>query len=362
MQIQAAVLRDPDVGYKIETVDLPPPGPGQVLLRIAGVGMCHTDSIVRLGLTDSMPLIAGHEGAGVVEAVGPGVHELAVGDHAVASFDSCGACGNCFSGHPAYCDTFLLRNCTGRGLDDSARVLDANGDEVAARWFQQSSFATHAVTNVRNTVRVDTDLPIELLGPLACGVQTGAGAVLNVLDLRAGEDIVVFGAGAVGLSAIMAARVAGAARIIAVDLHESRLALAQELGATHVLRGDGADVGVQVRSLSGGGTRCALDTTGVPAVAATALGCIRTRGVLGLAGTPMGDVVLPAMNLFLGRRVVGIVEGDAVPQVMIPKLANWWRQGRFPFDRLVRKYSLDEINQAERDSLDGVVVKPLRVP
>jgi aryl-alcohol dehydrogenase len=277
MEIQAAVFRGTDESYRVETVELDEPGPGEVLVRIAGVGMCHTDTLMRFG-AGTLPMIGGHEGSGVVSAVGPGVTEVAVGDHVVLSFDSCGDCENCRRAHPAFCETFIGRNFTGSNLDGSTSVRDASGEAVRAWWFQQSSFGTHALATVRNVVKVDPDVPLELLGPLGCGVLTGAGSVFNSLKVEPGTSFAVFGAGAVGLSAVMAARVAGASTIIAVDLHQSRLELARELGATHVVDGNAADVGDQVRAAAGGEVQYALDTTGVPAVLSTAIGTLRQIG------------------------------------------------------------------------------------
>lgn len=363
MKIQAAVLRGFDLPYQIEDVEITEPGPGQVLVRIAGVGLCHTDTLPRVpDLTAGPPIIPGHEGSGVVQAVGPGVSDLDIGDHVVLSYDSCGRCQNCLSSHPAYCDTFMQRNLSGAGLIPEGPVSDANGNPVAARWFGQSSFATHSIVDSVNVVKVSKDLPIELLGPLGCGIQTGAGAILVALDVRAGSSVVVFGAGGVGLSAVMAARVAGATTIVAVDLHRSRLDLATELGATHTVDGSDTDILESLLKITGGGAQYSLDTTGVPSVISTAIGCLRPTGTCGLVGVQLGDVSLGPMDLAIGRTVTGILEGDAVPGVLIPQLVELWQQGRFPFDRLIKKYPLDQINEAEQASLSGDVVKPVLIP
>ncbi|HYS34735.1 MAG TPA: alcohol dehydrogenase catalytic domain-containing protein, partial [Pseudonocardiaceae bacterium] len=218
MQIKAAVLRAADGLYQIEDVELGEPGPGEVRVRIVGAGLCHTDLLPRVpDFLAGPPIITGHEGSGVVEAVGAGVRDLAPGDHVVLSFDSCRACANCLSGHPAYCDTFFPRNLTGIGVDDTSPVHDADGEPIASRWFGQSSFATHSLVAARNAIKVDPALPLALLGPLGCGVQTGAASVFVALGVTAGTSIIVFGTGGVGLSAVMAAKVAGAATIVAVD-------------------------------------------------------------------------------------------------------------------------------------------------
>jgi len=363
MRIEAAVLRDRSGPFTLEKLELPEPGPGEVLVEVAGVGFCHTDLLPRLpGFMARPPIVVGHEGAGVVSAAGPGVNGIPIGAHVLLSFDSCGRCTNCASGHPAYCATFLRRNLTGRTLDGPCRVVDRQGAPVAARWFGQSSFATHVIAGARNVVIVDHDLPLHLLGPLGCAIQTGAGSILIALGVQAGASVAIYGVGAVGMAAVMAAQVAGAATIVAVDLHDSRLGLARELGATHVVRGDCGDVAARVVAAAGDGTQYALDTTGVPEVIAGAVEALRPTGTLGLVGTGSRELVLAPLALAHGKNVMGILEGDAVPQVFLPRLIGLWRQGRFPFDRLVRTYHLQEINQAEQDHASGATIKPVLLP
>ncbi|XRQ06758.1 NAD(P)-dependent alcohol dehydrogenase [Actinomadura welshii] len=364
MQITAAVLRAADAPYTIESLDLADPGPGEVLVRVAGAGMCHTDLLGRVpGDLVGKPVVLGHEGSGVVEAVGPGVTGVTEGDHVVMSFDSCGACDNCRAGVPGACPQMMALNMLAAPLDGTPRATTGDGEAVHTRWFGQSSFASHALGTVHNVVPVSPDVPLEQLGPLGCGVQTGAASVLVSLGVRAGDSIAIFGAGAVGLAAVMAARVAGAAVIVAVDLHESRLDLARELGATHVLNGADEDLAGQIRAISGGeGVQYSFDTTAVPEVVSTAVASLRTTGVCGLVGVGAAEYTLDANLLLMGRTVKGIIEGDAVPQTFIPKMIELWRQGRFPFDRLITSYPLDQINQAEADAQSGKVVKPVLVP
>ncbi|MFG1667796.1 NAD(P)-dependent alcohol dehydrogenase [Streptomyces sp. Y7] len=363
MRIKAAVLRAPDAPYAIEELELAEPGPGEIRVRIVGSGVCHTDLMPRVpGAMAAPPIITGHEGSGVVDAVGPDVSGLAPGDHVVLSYDSCRECANCQSAHNAYCDTFFPRNLTGHGVDGATPVRDADGEPVASRWFGQSSFATHALAAARNAVKVDPELPLELLGPLGCGVQTGAGSVLNSLRVTAGSSVIVFGAGGVGLSAVMAAKIAGAATVIAVDLNAGRLELARELGATHTFDGAREDLLTALQEATGGGAQYSLDTTGLPAVIGTAVHALRPTGVCGLVGVQQGDLALDPYALGPGRTVTGILMGDTVPQVFVPKLIELWRQGRFPFDRLVKTFPLDQINEAEQASLKGDVVKPVLLP
>jgi aryl-alcohol dehydrogenase len=364
MRIQAAVLRERGGAFKIEDVELSAPGPGEVLVKIAGAGFCHTDLLPRTdGYMAQPPLILGHEGSGVVEATGLGVDEFAVGDHVVLSFDHCGACTACSEGHPAYCRSFWGRNLVGRSRA-GCRVVDIGGAPVGAHWFGQSSFATHAVVHARNVVPVPDDVRLELLGPLACGVLTGAGSVLQVLPVRPGSSTTIYGAGTVGLSAVMAAAAAGADRIIAVDRHRSRLELALELGATDVVhvRDAAANIASEVAAISGGGTHTALDTTGAVRVIAAGVAALRARGTLGLVSVASADITLPSDALATGKTVTGILEGDAVPRVLIPQLIDMWRLGRLPFDRLIRTYPIGDINQAEADMASGDTIKPVLVP
>lgn len=361
VRVTAAVLRSADGPFQLEPVELDPPGPDEVLVRVTGVGLCHSDLLPRTPVAGT-PVIAGHEGAGVVETVGEDVDGLSFGDHVVLSFDSCGHCPNCLDARPPYCEGFWPRNLTGYRADGSTNARDADGERLAARWFGQSSFATHTVIGARNAVRVDADVPVELLGPLGCGVLTGAGAVLNALRVRPGSAIAVFGTGAVGLSAVMAARVAGATSIVAVDVNPKRLELATELGATDTLDAAAPDLARRLRKLTGGGVRYSLDTTGRSNVMSTALDVLRSGGVLAVLGTPRDDWTLTPRQLSTGLSIRGVLMGDATPALFIPTLVALWRQGRFPFDRLIQTYPLHAINEAERAMLAGDVVKPVLLP
>lgn len=360
MKITAAVLRSAEGAHVLEEVELAEPGAGEVLVKVVGVGMCHTDVVPRQ-LALLLPIIAGHEGAGIVEAVGDGVDDVAVGDHVVLTFDSCGECPSCRRGVPAYCETFMQRNLTGRDLAWGSRVTDGDGTAIGSRWFAQSSFANYCLATRRNVVVVDADVPLDLVGPLGCGILTGAGSVLVALDVRPGDSIVVFGAGAVGLAAVMAAVVAGATTIVAVDLHQHRLDLARDLGATHVVDGADSHLGTLIADATGGGADFSFDTTGVPSVMLAALSAIRLGGHCGYVGVQSGDLTLDAMAL-VGKKISGILEGGVDPQVVIPRLIGLWREGRFPFDRLVQQFPLAQINEAEAASLSGAVIKPVLIP
>jgi aryl-alcohol dehydrogenase len=359
--VRAAVLRGGQERFGLEDVTLREPGPGEVLVRISAAGMCPADLMGRKGIPLAYPLVVGHEGAGIVEALGPGITQVKVGDHVVMSFDSCGWCSRCSEGSPAYCDHFIPLNMVGRRSDGSTPMTSPSGEPICGRWFGQSSFATHAIATERNTVVVADDLPLELLGPLGCGIQTGAGTVLNALKLGPGDSLAVFGTGAVGLAAIMAAKIAGVSEIIAVDLNAKRRDLASSLGATRVLDGADPDIVRQVRSWTGGGTDAAFDTTGVSTVVVSALNAIRPRGTCALVDVG-GDLVIPPRALAGGRVLTFLTEGNAAPHQFIPLMIGLWRKGQFPFDRLIRTYPLAEINTAETHMTSGETIKPVLIP
>jgi len=305
--------------------------------------------------------VVGHEAAGVVEWVGSDVSTVRPGDHVVASFSSCSSCLNCQSGHPAYCDEFFLLNLVGAPAG-SVLGTDSAGQPVSTRWFGQSSFATHAVVNARSLIAVDRSLPLELLGPLGCGILTGASSVLNALHVEPGSSFAVIGTGTVGLSAIMAAQIVGADRVIAVDLHQTRLDLARELGAGDVIVADPDRLAEQLRDIAPGGLQTILDTTGVPSVISAAVDALRLTGTCGLVGVQRGSLKLHSTALSVGRTITGILVGDAVPSQTIPQLLDYWQQGLFPFDRLITQYPLSQLNEAERDMATGQVIKPVLLP
>lgn len=358
MNIQAAVTHAQAGDLVLEAVALAEPKSGEVMVRVVATGVCHTDEVAReLGLSP-FPVVLGHEGSGVVEKVGPNVTGLEVGDHVVMSFAHCGSCGNCLSGHPTVCETFNDLN-FGGVMDDGTHRL-SQGEQAVSTFFGQSSFATHTVVHERNVVKVDKEVDLALLGPLGCGIQTGAGTVLNRLRPEFGSAIAIFGAGAVGLSAIMAAKIAGCQQIIAVDIHDSRLTLAKELGATHTLNGKTADVVEEIRAVTGGGLHYAVETTGVPAVVRQSLHALRPLGTCAIVGVT-GELTLNVQDDLMaeGKSMIGVIEGDSIPRIFIPQLVAYYKDGRFPFDKLVKFYEFNEIEKAFEDSKSGVTVKPI---
>lgn len=357
----AAVLRARGAPYGLEQVDLAEPGAGQICVRIHACGICFTDVGVQTyeqGLP--LPQVLGHEGAGVVETVGPGVTSVAPGDHVVLSYASCGHCANCADAAPQYCQQFMLLNYAGALPDGRAPMQGATGP-IAGAFFGQSSFATHAIAYERNTVKVDADLPLALLAPYGCGLQTGAGTVYNSLAPTAGQSLAVFGTGSVGLAALMAAADLGCTPLIAVDRNAERLALASELGATHTILADGRDLTATLREIVPTGLNHIVDTTGVGPVIRAGVEALASRGQLAmLAVTPPGTEITINPNKLLGGKALrGAVEGDADPQLFIPWLIGRHRAGRFPHDRLVTTYPFARINDAIADMKAGKVVKPV---
>jgi aryl-alcohol dehydrogenase len=364
MKVQAAVVRKKSGPFVLEEVDLDEPREDEVLVRIVASGLCHTDLVARdQYMPVPLPAVLGHEGAGIVERVGGRVKTVAPGDHVVSSYLSCGTCSSCLGGQPTYCLNFFPCNISGARLDGTT-TMNKKGHVVHGSFFGQSSFATHALMTERNLVRVSKDAPLEKLAPLGCGVQTGAGGVMNSLKVTAGSSIAVFGMGSVGLSAVLAARVVGSTTIIAVDVNSGRLETAAQLGATHVVNGSVVDPVEEVRRITGGGANYSLECTGIPQVLSQGLDCLTLTGVCGLIGVaPFGSrVSLDCQNILNGRTIRGIVEGDSIPQVFIPQLIDLYMQGRFPFDKIVKLYPFDEINKAAADSEKGEVIKAVVCP
>ncbi len=362
MQIRAAVVHETRGKFALEQLDIADPNDDEVLVRIVAVGICHTD----LGARDGHlpipppPSVFGHEGAGVVEKVGMRVTKVKPGDHVVLSYDYCGACSACKAGRSSCCLNFFLHNFHGARPDGSTTLR--MGDQVIhGSFFSQSSFADFALASERNVVPVRNDVPLEILGPLGCGVQTGAGAVMNTLRPSPGSSIAVFGVGNVGLSAVLSAVVCGCTTIIAVDVHPARLKMARELGATHILNASETDPVQSILDITGGGAEFSLECVGNPKVLRQAVDVLPRMGVCGLTGVvpPGTEVVLDMDRIMNARSVKGIIEGDSIPDLFIPKLVDLHCQGRFPFDRLIAFYPFQEINQAVQDMESGRVIKPI---
>jgi aryl-alcohol dehydrogenase len=365
MRITAAVAREAGQPFSIEELDLDDPRPDEVLVKVDSAGICHTDIGVRnQWLPVPLPLVLGHEGAGIVEAVGSNVTKVKPGDKVLMTYSSCGVCPLCAAGQPSYCVEFMPRNASG-GRPDGTNALHAEGG-MHGSFFSQSSFATHSIATERNVVKLDPAADTSLVGPLGCGIQTGAGTVINRLHPEAGSSIVVFGVGAVGLAAVMAAKVVGCTKIIAADLKPARLELAGELGATHTLDPSRIEDPVaEIQQITGMGANYSVETTAVPDVARQAVQSLAPLGTCAILGFgPAGTKLeVDMLELLLaGRTVTGVTEGDSRPEEFLPLLIELHEQGRFPYDRLIEKYPLADINQAVEDTESGKSLKAVLTP
>jgi aryl-alcohol dehydrogenase len=357
---RAAILDGVDTPFRFDDVVLDDLRPTELLVKIVATGLCHTDLAIQHGhIPGTFPFVLGHEGAGIVEEVGSAVTGMAVGQRVAISFASCGHCSNCLIGREAYCLSFMLLNIAGVREDGSTTLTSTDGAVVHGSFFGQSSFATHAIVEARNIVRVPESAPLELVGPLGCGIQTGAGTVLNSLKVTAGSSIVVAGTGAVGLSAIMAAKVAGATTIIAVDILPERLEFAKRLGATHVINSKDEDTVARLLEITGGeGAAHGVDTTAVPAVVQAVIQGTAFGAGVALVGVPKPGAALDlGLISGAGKTLYGAIEGDAVPQKFIPELLALHAAGLFPFDELITTYPFEEIEQAIADTASGKAVK-----
>lgn len=366
MQITAAVAHERFGPFRIEQLELTDPRPDELLVKIVASGMCQTDQHGRDGFYNTpLPAVFGHEGAGVVAAVGKAVTQFAPGDHVVISYPWCGTCPNCRRQMESHCQQSFGLKMSGTRPDGSI-LHSKDGKPVYSAFFQQSSFGTYTIANERFAVKVRKDAPLELLGPFACSGQTGAGAVLNTMQPRAGDAFAVFGVGAVGLSGLMAAKIAGCDPIIAVDVHEPRLKLARELGATHTINHTGrTDVVAEIQKITGDGVRFSLETSALPAVFREAVEALMPAGTCVLLGSARKgtEVTLEMPFLQNGRVVHGVIQGESHPQEFIPRLVDYLVQGKMPVERMITFYALADINKAATDSNEGRTIKPvLRMP
>ncbi len=359
MKIRAAVVEEKSGPFVVQDVELDEPRDDEVLVRTVSSGICHTDLLGRDGhMPLAFPAVFGHEGAGVVEKAGARVKKVGPGDHVVLSFLSCGACPACLRGVPTRCATYFEHNMGGARFDGSP-TMRRNGEIVHANFVGQSSFASHSLANERCVVKVRKDAPLELMGPMACAVQTGAGAIFNSLRPEVNSSIAVFGTGPVGLCAVLAAAATDCAPIIAVDINAERLNLAREFGATHTINPRETDPVEEIKRIGGGGVAYSLECTAFPAVLRQAVDVLGMGGVCGMIGVPpVGvEVSLHMRQVLDGRKIVGIIAGDSVGDVFIPQMIELYLRGRLPFDRMLRFYPFDRINEAARDAASGNTLK-----
>jgi aryl-alcohol dehydrogenase len=364
--VTAAVARSVKEPLRLEQLELDDLRDDEVRVRLVASGVCHTDAIVRDGVYPTpLPAVLGHEGAGVVEAVGPRVRWVVPGDHVVMSAAYCRTCGQCTAGRMAYCENLFAQDFGGRREDGSTSLSDADGTAISSHFFGQSAFSTYANVSESSVVKVDPAVPLEKLAPLGCGMQTGAGSVLNELKPPPGSSIAISGSGAVGLAAVMAAQIAGCTTVVAIDVHDSRLELAKKVGATHVINAAGQDATEELQRITGGtGVNYVLDTTAIPGVLSNMAQALSIRGTLALVGAaaPGTEATFEiGLSLVKGWTFKTIIQGSSVPQEFIPRLVELWKQGRFPIDQLVTTYPLADINRAFADSESGVTVKPVVV-
>lgn len=364
-RVAAAVVDAIGEPFTLAELEIDAPRADEALVRIDAVGVCHADIQARTGaLPVPAPLVAGHEGTGTVEEVGGSVTAMRPGDRVVLTFDSCGRCGRCRAGVPSQCDHFVSRNFTAGTREDGTARLRRGSDPVNGNFFGQSAFASYALVNERNAVVVDSDLPPHLLAPFGCAVQTGAGSVLNVLAPAATAPVVVIGAGAVGLSAVMTAALEDRT-VVAVDTRDSRLDLALKVGATHVVNASRDAADEAVRSILGGGAPYMLESSGSPAALRDGVRALATGGTIAVVGTAQVGATIPldVMDLVNGsKRLVGVVEGSSRPHELIPRLVAMAERGDLPVERFVTTFPLNDVAAWSKAAESGEVVKPVLLP
>ncbi|MGP4022847.1 NAD(P)-dependent alcohol dehydrogenase [Actinomadura sp. 3N407] len=354
MRVTAAVLHRAGEPLALRDVELGPPRPDEVLVRLGSVGICATD--LEFATFMEAPAVLGHEGAGIVEKTGDQVTSVAPGDHVALSYTSCGRCRPCMTGSPGYCLRFDALNFSGRRPDGSSAV-SLGGTEINAHFLGQSSFADHVIAPARAVVPIGKDADLTLAGPFGCGFQTGAGGVLNVLRPSPGSSIAVFGAGAVGVASILAAVLSGCTTIAAVDLNAERLATARSLGATHGVTGGGGAAG-ELRSIAPDGFDFVLDTTGRADVLRTAVEALAPLGRCGVIGVgPSEEMSFDWRSVLNGRTITGIIGGGGIPQVFVPELLRLNAAGRFPVDGIVGHFPFERIGEAVEAAKRGTVGK-----
>lgn len=361
MQTEAAVLYEYGDPLRVRQIDLDEPREHEILVKISAASVCATDLHASQGFFSlPLPLVLGHEGSGIVQEIGGSVTKVLPGDHVVLSaIVPCGKCKMCLLGKPWACEEDAAAKSRGT-MPVGGYRLKENGRAIN-HFFAQSAFSTHAVVPEAIAVRVSKDIPLELLAPLGCGVQTGSGATINTVEPR--SSVAVFGCGTVGLSSIIGARVIGASKIIAVDVIKERLDLARQLGATHVIDARNQDPIDEVRKIEKSGVDYAVEAVGKPETTKQAIASTRRFGTTIVVGAPPDNtkIELDYYSDLFDKNIRGCNEGYANSDVFIPYLLELYRQGRFPFDKLFtsKAYSLNEINDALGDLASGRVLKPI---
>ncbi|MGV8057324.1 MAG: NAD(P)-dependent alcohol dehydrogenase [Smithellaceae bacterium] len=365
MKIKAWTLEQANADLKLEELDLDDPKHGEVLIKVVASGICHTDIS---GISNSFglnqyPVVLGHEGGGIIEKLGPGVQGYEVGDHVLMSYPYCGTCHTCLSGHPYVCENGIPLQYNGVMVGDLTGRLHRNGKPMK-NFFGQSSWATYAVMDTRQLVKVDKSLDLKMFAPLGCGALTGAGTVLNFWKCATGDTIAIIGAGGVGLSAMMAAKASNSKKIVMIDVVKSRLDLALSLGATDVINPkEVPDITAKLMEITGGkGLNYVIETSGHTDVFNAVSAALTVRGEAGLIAPYMTPTEVGNLFFYLYRRTLHcIVLGMTTAEDIIPKMLELNKRGLFPYEKLVKHYKFEDINKAIADMHSGATVKPVLV-
>ncbi len=374
MKIKAAVLREmglprPYAESKpliIEELDLEGPGEGEVLVQVKAAGLCHSDlSVIDGARPRPLPMAIGHEAAGVVTEVGRGVTDLSPGDHVVMIFvPSCGHCLPCAEGRPALCEPAAVANGEGRLMSGAKRL--SKGGEAVNHHMGVSAFAEYAVVSRNSLVKVDPELPLEQAALFGCAVLTGVGAALNTAGVEPGSSVAVVGLGGVGLNALLGALLVGAQQVVAIDLLDSKLDLARQLGATEVFRADQEGIVEAVKEATGGGVDYALEMAGSVPALELSYKITRRGGTTVTAGLahPSKQMSLQAVSLVAEERTLkGSYIGSCVPLRDIPRYIGLFKKGRLPVDRLMsERVGFDDLNEAFDRLAEGNTVRQLLIP
>jgi Zn-dependent alcohol dehydrogenase len=365
MEVKAVVVREVN-SLTVETVTLEPPSAGQVLVRMRAAGVCHSDlHTLRGELRATPPLVLGHEGAGIVEAVGPGVNQVKPGDRVLINWlPACGRCRPCMEGHPNLCERLSSTTFQGR-LPDGSSHLQTHDGVVLKHFLSSATMAEYTVVDEAGVISIPDDVPFEVAAVIGCAVLTGVGAVLNTAQARPGRSAAVIGCGGVGLSAVQGCRLAGCHPIIAVDIVDSKLAFARQLGATDVINARGTDPVEALRERTGGGPDYVFDSVGAAATIRQALEAVRPAGtavIIGLHAGLQEIPISPASLVLFNKRLLGSFAGSSRPHVDLPRLVELYRAGRLDLDRLISKrYTLDEVEQAFADMEAGNIARGVLV-
>lgn len=364
MKTNVAIVNDINDTYQFEELELREIQADEVIVKIVASGICQSDEGMRKSPLVPKPLVLGHEGAGIVEEVGAGVKGFEEGDQVVMSYGYCGTCDNCRSGQPSACIRYNDLNLSGGAREDGSYKFYKSDGTPVNNFMNQSSFSTYTITTPESLIKVDSDADLRKIAPLGCGLMTGFGAVTAALKPETSSSIAVFGTGAVGLGALMTALIEGCSEVIAIDIVDSRLELAESLGATHTINSATENLQDRINQITNGrGVNYSIDTTGVKSVMKSAVQILALKGeTVPLAITENTLELEPTPDLILKRTLIhGVNLGNVIPQLAVRQLTEYHKKGIFPFEKLIKYYKFDGINQAASDSSDGNAIKPILV-